>query len=274
MTRLVPPLAALLILGACAARPGAAPVSPPTLDNGTLWSRTSAEYEALCRAVYVQASGALALDTGTGGEACSARPRAVVMDLDETVLDNSLFNVWIERDGVAPAAVGSHWDYWVRHHDGTTRLVPGALAFIEGARAAGVTPVFISNRDETTRAETIATLRRLGVIAPDATDAALADTLLLKTRTSGKDERRARAAERFCVIALVGDNLADFASAYERGRPGTGADRRALAAGPDAGRWGVRWFVLPNPMYGDWRGKLTEEEIAAIRGEAPAPMGR
>ena len=269
----------LLALAGCAHKPAppadsrpaaqvaaAPPPQPAPLDNALLWMRTSAEYDALCRQVYRQAAAALLLDTAANGAACD-KPRAIVMDLDETVLDNSLFNVWIAAH--PPASFGKAWEYWVTNHDGTARLVPGSLDFINLAKARGVDVIFISNRPETLRAQTAATLERLGV-APASTFTA-GNLMLYPGGHPGKEPRRQAAARTHCIIALVGDNLADVSAAYEA-RRGAGPQPRTGQVEKDDALWGVRWFALPNPVYGDWKNALWPADLDAIRALAPPAM--
>ncbi len=193
---------------------------------------------------------------GTGAVSCrnadgSRKPFAVVLDADETVILNSGFEYWQATHGGAyDAAV---WERWEREGAAILAPVPGAVTGLRRLREAGITPVFNTNRASDTAAGTIAALAAAGL-----GEAVHGDTLYLRgddATGSAKDGRRAMIAARYCVIAQAGDNLGDFADAFNA-RELSVQQRRALAARGDLAQlWGNGWFVLPNPVYG-----------AAIRG--------
>ncbi|WP_235513107.1 MULTISPECIES: 5'-nucleotidase, lipoprotein e(P4) family [unclassified Sphingomonas] len=170
---------------------------------------------------------------------------AVVFDVDETVLLNTGYEYSDARGGLSYDA--ARWERWERSDGRATRAVPGAIEALAQLRAAGVTVVFNSNRNATTASYTEAALNRAG-LGP----AKHGETLFLKGDApggSGKDARRALIASKFCVVALVGDQLGDFSDLFNAGlKP---AERRSAAdmlAVSDL--WGNGWFVLPNPVYG------------------------
>lgn len=188
---------------------------------------------------------------GLGGEAeqsvaCGAKPEAVIFDLDETLLLNLGYEYW-------QAATGSGfssgvWDEWERTGFDHVAPVPGAVTALKRIRAAGVTPVFNTNRTANNAAGTIAAMRAAGL-----GEAVHGETLFLKgddAMGSAKDGRRATIAAKYCVIALAGDNLGDFSDRLNN-RELMPAERRELTArGTIAGLWGNGWFMLPNPVYG------------------------
>ncbi|MDJ0275485.1 HAD family acid phosphatase [Sphingomonas sp. 2R-10] len=170
---------------------------------------------------------------------------AVVFDVDETVLLNTGYEYADARGGLSYDA--ARWERWERSDGRATRAVPGAVEALAQLRAAGVTVVFNSNRNAATASFTEAVLNRAG-LGP----ARHGSTLFLKGDAPGgsaKDARRALIAAKFCVVALVGDQLGDFSDLFNAGlKP---AERRAAADSPAiAGLWGNGWFVLPNPVYG------------------------
>jgi predicted secreted acid phosphatase len=116
------------------------------------------------------------------------------------------------------------------------------------AGAVGVTFVYNSNRSAANAAQTAAALERAG-LGP----AVPGDTLWLQGDAgggSGKDARREAIARKYCVIALVGDQLGDFSDAFNAAGS-TPAQRRALAGAKALKTvWGHGWFILPNPVYG------------------------
>ena len=232
---------------AAAPADGAPPDHHPTL-TATLWMQGAAEYAALCRQVYASARNAvLAAPTGDN-PAGDPRPRAVVLDLDETVFDNSRFQALV-INGILPPGMNSFLS-WAASHPAGIELVPGARDFIDAVRAAGVQVVFVSNRPEKCREATVQTLRRLGI--PSDGHGKPTDLGLLLS-DGGSDKRpRFRQVEEACrVLAYVGDSLGDFPESFDV-PPGALPSSRRDRVEALAGRFGTRWFILPNPVYGDW----------------------
>jgi len=176
----------------------------------------------------------------------TAKPYAAVFDVDETVLLNLGYEYWQAATGGGFDAKA--WDAWERTGVTQAAPVPGAVTGLRRIRAAGVTVVFNTNRDAANATNTVAALKANGL-----GDAVHGETLFLQgddSTGSAKDGRRAMIAAKYCVIALAGDNLGDFADLLnERSRSVT--DRRQLAARGDlAALWGNGWFAIPNPVYG------------------------
>ena len=261
------------LLTACgAARDTAAPAPPeaPAAPaaavaqhdnfNAVLWVQTAAEYQALTRQAYTAAQLALdeALDDPTWTASLeqeargdfAALPPAVVLDVDETVLDNSAYQARLVRDGGAYTSAG--WAAWTA--EAAAPPIAGALAYTREAAARGVAVVYVTNRKAAEEAATVENLRRLGFPLGgddgDADDRVLTRGERPAWASSDKTPRRAHVAGRYRIVQLVGDNLGDFVEAE-----GTPAERRA-AAERYADYWGLRWIVLPNPTYGNWEGAL------------------
>ena len=191
-----------------------------------------------------------ALSAGeTEGAALDHRPRtgpvkpaAVVLDIDETLLDNSPFQGWqiIEKKGFND-------DDWVRWVElARARPLPGAVEFTRYADSLGVEVFYVSNRTVKEMGPTIKNMTEWGFANADSTH------MLLKETVSSKVERRALIENDFDIILLVGDNLADLSSIYEKrdtdyGFEAVYADRRLF---------GTKYIVLPNPMYGNWLNDL------------------
>jgi 5'-nucleotidase (lipoprotein e(P4) family) len=174
---------------------------------------------------------------------CDGKPLAVVFDVDETILLNLGFEY---DDATHPGRVYSdaHWAEWEKTGTYAVKPVPGALDTVTALRALGVTVVFNTNRTAANWQGTVYALQSagFGFAVPGL-------TLFLKDDAGGpgKDTRRAAIAARYCVLAMGGDQLGDFSDLFT----GTPGQRRALASTlPIAQQFGVRWFVLPNPVYG------------------------
>jgi acid phosphatase len=258
------PLAAGIVIGWGAANFGgpparADPTVPAALNpqesalGANLYMQTSAEYRACCTGVYQSAGDRLA----------AVLPRvppeplkpAVVLDLDETVFDNSRFQTFLDREQLPYK--DAYWDLWEEKYPKEVGLVPGARAFIERAEKLGVACVYISNRLEKFRPSTIAALAQNGL----STDDLGARLFLSPDGTSDKSARREQVASRYRVLMYFGDNLRDF-SEWFAAPPGLKPDdsegrsrairERFRKVDEAAGHWGVDWFVLPNPVYGEW----------------------
>ena len=235
------------------------PAAVPARDNlnAVLWMQTSEEYRAVTlgtyRAAQARLGDALADTSWSADPEQAARggfgrlPTAVVLDVDETVLDNSPYQARGAFDGTAydPAT----WAAWVR--EGRERAIPGALDYIRSAAARGIRVVYLTNRRADEEAATTARLVALGFPVADG-DAVLVRGERPEWAASDKDARRAFVTGRYRVLHYLGDNLGDFLG-RENDTP---AARRALTSPYDAW-WGVRWFALPNPTYGSWESALT-----------------
>lgn len=286
--RLVLPL---LLLSGCAARtappttPSGVTVEAPSVAPGmlveairaghpalyaTAWTQASAEYAALSTSVYGTATAHLAAavaDPGWSalpgdGAAEDARPPAVILDLDETVLDNSPWQVRSMEDGTA---YPTGWEAWCLEAQATA--VPGVAGFLEAAEAAGVAIFYVSNRKAPVEEATRANLTALGLPLPDDGE----DRVLLRGErpewTSDKTTRREHVAATYRVVMLVGDNLGDFVEVEAT------PEARQAAVAEHGPWWGTRWFMLPNPIYGSWMPSLTgpveaddDADAALLRG--------
>jgi 5'-nucleotidase (lipoprotein e(P4) family) len=205
---------------------------------GALWQQRAAEYRALCFQAYNTA--AMRLDEFLLQS--TAKPPAIVTDIDETVLDNSPFTVHtaLAREAYSDSA----WQRWTAK--AVCDTVPGALSFLKYAAAKGVQVFYITNRATPERAATLQNLQHWGF--PNADDG----HLLLKTAGSGKEARRRQVLQTHDIIMLLGDNLSDFSEIFDK-QPYLHREQLANSNGAVFGR---RFIVLPNAMYGDWQSAL------------------
>ena len=236
--------------------------SPQQADNeyqegALLWTQTSGEARALAYQAFNLAR--MLLDRDLKLNRRSRMRRAVVVDVDETVLDNSHFQAELVKNRLL--YTGQRWTAWV--NSARAMPVPGAVEFLRYAARRGVRVFYITNRNQLEKEGTATNLRKLGF--PDVND----QTLLTKTEGSSKEPRRQAVSAKFRVVLLMGDNLNDFDGVFEKRK--TISDRLA-AVDADKAQFGTRFIVLPNVMYGDWESaiynynfKLTEEEKAAKR---------
>lgn len=230
-----------------------------------LWQQKSAEYRALAYQAFNLAR--LRLDEDLDRKSVKKlpkperkRPRAIIVDIDETVLDNSPANAASARNRVAFNL--KNWYAWGEMRKANP--VPGALDFLNYAVSKGVKIFYVSNRDEVQKQATIDNLKNTGF--RDVT----AENVMLRQTESTKEPRRQSISSKFRVVMLIGDNLDDFSAAFER--------RSILERFAETDKalrlWGDLFIVLPNPMYGTWEsalyeyGRLTETQKAEKRNAA------
>lgn len=263
MSRYTGSLCLVLVLAACAS-PAPQTGAPAANNNlyATLYLRSAAEYEALGQTVY-NAAGAR-LDEAVHRTDYSAAleqnndfsrlPPGIIVDVDETVLDNSAYQATLVARNITYTT--PHWDKWVAQAQ--AGAVPGAVQFARRAELMGVTMLYLTNRrciqrvpggdPCPQRAETINNLVKTGFPAPDPANVYLRSAEF--GFASDKGSRRKALAERFRIIMLFGDDLGDFISGIKD--PGTTRADREAAVAQNGTRWGREWFVLPNPSYGSW----------------------
>lgn len=232
--------------------------------NSVLWVQTSAEFWALASTTYrnaqvvleqamSQKSWSAALEQKPGYENL---PPAVILDLDETVLDNSASEGQLVLDRTVYSQ--DTWSTWV--HTVAAAATPGAQSFIAGAEKKGVKVFFVTNRSLSEQEDTLKNLAALKIMASD-------DTVLCSGEngwTSDKSARRAEIAKSYRVLLLVGDDMNDFVSTAK-----LTPEQRVALAKAHADRWGKSWILLPNATYGSWERALfpglTKDEDILLR---------
>lgn len=275
----------VLALAGCATAPTApvAQTPPPASEaprrpdnyqldllNAVTWSRTSAEAEALYLQAYSMAKRSLDMALADrswtaaveqeGGN-FSQLPPAVIVDVDETVLDTSDYMIEQIRSGEAFAKPS--WNAYVQRENAPP--LPGALDFLKYAASKGVTVFYVSNREvayaETPelKDEVEPTRRNLNKLQfPNTADTR---TFLFRDAKRGwkeKSPRRAEVAKTHRIVMMAGDNLYDFIDVADANR-----QKRDVAVEDHLSWLGTRWIVLPNPMYGSWESLLIGRESGA-----------
>ena len=214
--------------------------------DAVLWQSAAAETHRLYQQGYELARIRLAENMRRSDK----RPAAVIVDIDETVLDNSPYQVNAIRQG--RTFDQAEWKVWT--DKATAKASPGAIEFLKHAAQQGCEVFYISNRDIRERASTIKNLNDLGFPFADE------GHLLLMDGTSDKTERRARVASTHRIVLLVGDQLRDFDERFKDRSVDHG--KTLVNAMADTLR---QYFIrLPNAMYGTYRdaiqGKGTDAE--------------
>ena len=257
---------------ASTAAPGSAAGADDNL-NAVLWMQTSSEYRALATQTYKAAADHLEAAlaeanwdalvpaeraAGDAGLDASLKP-AVIMDVDETVLDNSPYQARLIRDGKSYDEVS--WAAWVAEKK--ARPVPGVVDFARAAEARGVTILYLSNRAEHLQEATLANLRAVGLpVASDEVFLGLG-TFVEGCEQNGSEKacRRQLAGRQYRVLMQFGDQLGDFVEVVDNT-----ADGRAALMDAYGDWFGERWWMLPNPSYGSW-------EPAAFNNDWSQPIG-
>lgn len=233
----------------------------------TLWIQTAAEYEALTYQAYNTAESLLPValedSSWTGSleqeDPYFDKPPAIILDLDETAIDNSFYEARGILDQTGYDAVT--WNNWVREAE--AEAIKGALELTNDANDLGIAVFYITNRDAEVQPYTEQNLLELGFPVEEGSVMSNGGQ---PDWTSAKINRRKVVTENYRVLMLFGDDLNDFVPARE-----ISIDERKALAEQYSDHWGVKWFVLPNPNYGSWERALytgdeqTEEEMQQTR---------
>lgn len=241
-----------------------------------LYAQSSTEYAANCIQTYANASQIL--DTAIADKKWTAaleqtgeyseKPMAIILDVDETVLDNVAFQA---RSILSGLSYPNGWIEWGL--EASAKPVPGVSNFLKNASKKGIKIFYVTNRVAELEEATRKNIKNLGL--PFDEDR---DVLLMRDENgwgSDKVSRRALVAKDYRILMLVGDQLTDFISLEEAT---TDIASRKELAEKYSDMWGQKWFMLTNPMYGKWEGAIygnkypdTKEEIMQMRLDALKP---
>ena len=230
------------------------------LMQSVLWQQTSGEYRALCYQAFNIAQ--LRFDQYLSDENLKGKKLAIITDIDETVLDNSPFEVKLIEKG--EPYTEQEWENWVNL--ASAKAVPGATEFLKYVESKNVEIFYISNRETSAVAVTIANMKSVNFPYADSTH------VLFKTDDSAKKDRFDKIAEDYTILLFIGDNLGDFSSDFRV----PSIEKRNKLTDSLSNHFGNNFIVLPNPMYGDWetkgvyKGKYdwTSEQMDSIRKAA------
>jgi acid phosphatase len=248
--------------------------------HSVLWVQTSAEYAATTTGIYAAATRAL--QDSVEARAGDTERMVIVMDLDETIVDNSRFKAHeLQADLGSPLKT---WDEWITLQNATA--VPGAIEFIEAAQGMGVKVMIVTNRRCVVRTgddrvcpqedDTLANLRQLGLqfdgeslfLRGERSPDRCVDYLSGVERLSGAWATADKASRRSCVmhdydiVMMFGDQLSDFVTNPEVST----LDSREASLNEYEDRWGKSWFLIPNPTYGTWLRLLYPDKREHLHG--------
>ena len=180
------------------------------------------------------------------GQDIQNKKPAIIVDVDETVLDNTAYEARMIIDGTK---YPEGWIDWGKEAAATE--VPGAKDFLNYVASKDVTIFYVTNRVVELKEATKKNLTKLG-IPWDQTK----DTVLMRGENnwdSDKGPRRTLVGNEYRVLLMVGDNLGDFVDAKDNN---LSPNNRKNIVENYADYWGVKWFMLQNIAYGDWEGAL------------------
>ena len=217
----------------------------------TLWTQRSVEFKGNALTIYALAQ--IRLDEALADKKRTAAPveqkgdyqnlpPAVVLDVDETVLDNSPYEVWLLKNNTSFST--KTWNEFCGAQ--ISRAVPGAVEFTKYADSKGVKVFYVTNRDVATEKDTRENMQKLGYPMGGNVD-----TFLMQNEQkdwgSKKGTRRAAIAKDYRIVLEFGDNFGDFDDRY-----GTSEADRLRIFDENKERWGHDWLVIANPTYGSF----------------------
>ena len=239
-----------------------------------LFVQTSAEFAANNIQTYANASKAL--DIALNDKSWSAaleqiddfqnKQPAIIIDVDETVLDNSNFQ---SRTILSGLSYPNGWKEWV--NEAKAGEVAGVRDFLYLAEEKGVAIYYLTNRLESLREGTVKNLINLGLPFDKNKN-----MLLMRKEENSRDktERRKYIANKNRILLVIGDQLTDFISTDEAYI--FYKERKKLAE-KYSEMWGTKWFLITNPTYGRWELSIyedfpeSEEEAIEIRKDTLVP---
>jgi 5'-nucleotidase (lipoprotein e(P4) family) len=237
-----------------------------------LYSQTSAEHMASSIQTYqsMQSLLPIAIEDKSWNALVNIpsnpdNPPAIILDVDDTVLDNSPYEARVIKTG---KNYPHGWDEWC--NEAQAEAIPGVIDFLHEAIDRGVTIFYVTNRKSYLEQATRTNFKKLGIPLEDSFD-----NLLTRNENgwdSNKTSRRELIAKNYRVIFQVGDNLGDFIDEAENK---SSPKQRKEVVNKYKERWGKTWFVIENPTYGDWEGALynfqfdqPQSDILDIRNNA------
>jgi acid phosphatase len=238
-----------------------------------LYAQSAAEYKASNIQTYVNAKSALdrALSDNSWTAALEQKenfknkPPAIILDIDETVLNNIPFQA---RSIINGQSYPIGWLEWMLEE--SSDAVAGVSDLLEYAQSKSIKIFYITNRIAVAEDATRNNIKKLGL--PLDTDR---DVLLMKNEngwTSDKVSRRELVAKDYRILLLIGDQLGDFLPLEETTLE---LDSRKNLADTYDHMWGSKWFMITNPMYGRWEASIynneypdTEDKLMQMRLEA------
>lgn len=221
------------------------------LGNATVWFQQSAEMKASFLQAYDKGKILLKIKMDTLNSA-KLKP-AVILDLDETVLDNSPYEAQLFLEGKNYES--ESWEQWCKK--AKAKALPGASDFLHFADSLGLKIFYVSNRKIGLFEPTLKNLKILKLPQSDK------ENLLLRTTKSDKTERREMVKAAHQVLLYVGDNLTDYDQKFAE-RDSTFGKELLEKHQKEILH---NFIMLPNPMYGEWEAAIYENDFSKTAKE-------
>ncbi|MCF8304261.1 MAG: 5'-nucleotidase, lipoprotein e(P4) family [Bacteroidales bacterium] len=228
----------VFLAGACSIDQSDNGIGNRHMIMSTLYHQKAAEMRALAYQAYNMAKLRLDVEKRLHD---GNKKLSVVVDIDETVLDNSPYQA---ESVLGNISYPERWSEWCKKAE--AKPVPGSLEFLTYADEQGITIFYVTNRKAELKEATIKNLKELGFPQTNA------EQLMMRTGESSKEARRNTIREDHKIAVLIGDNLNDFLPIFEE-QP---VDKRFAITDSLRRSFGKRFIVLPNAMYGEWEGAL------------------
>jgi 5'-nucleotidase (lipoprotein e(P4) family) len=226
--------------------------SQEELVMATLYQYFAEEYKALAYQAYNTAHQRI---ENLVKQKADPTKMAIVLDIDETVLDNSPYQAKIILENT------SYPDYWLEWCElASARAIPGAVEFLNYADSLGFQIFYISNRKK--KSEEASTIKNL---ISEGFPQVVSGHILLKEEKSesnpdpsNKDSRRLSVINQgIQIVMLIGDNLGDFYN------DGVDSDSELKNLAKNKSQFGAKYIVLPNAMYGNWPARIGKKNRAS-----------
>ena len=203
------------------------------------WFQSSGEKDAL----FLQGYNLATMKLKEKLKEKSDKPYSIVLDLDETVLDNGPYQAQNIKEGKEYDP--KEWNEWCK--DAKAKAVAGAKEFLQFANENKVEIYYISDRDESVLDATVKNLENEGIPVQSK------ERVMLKNKDdkSGKKNRREAVEKKSNLILLFGDNLSDFGEFSKKS-----VDERNKSVQEKAKEFGDRYIIFPNPMYGAFESSI------------------
>lgn len=218
-------------------------INSENLLNAVAWYQQSAEMTATYYQAFNTAKKQIPINIE---KSTSKLPKAIIVDIDETMLDNSPFEVYLIQNNLKYTK--ELWNQWVNLKQ--AKALPGALDFTIYAQKNNVEIIYISNRNIKNTNITIENLKNEKFPFADNKH------VLLKDTTSDKTNRRNIITKKYDIIMYIGDNLRDFDEIFKQ----KNQNNRKNIVKEKNNLFGTKYIILPNPMYGEWTKKYNSTE--------------
>ena len=208
------------------------------------WLENSGEAESLEYQAYNAATASLSKMV----QEPSSKPKAVILDLDETCLSTAPFQgyeILNDNDGFQY----SIWNKWVNEKKDTA--IPGSVEFTQQAAKDGVQVFYVSGRSQNELKPTVEEMTKLGFAQANEPG----HVILLPPGQSGKQPTFDEIEKNYDVVMFVGDQLSDMGNLFH----GNSAEEKQQVT-EYKNDWGSKFIAIPNPIYGNYIGALDNDK--------------